>query len=63
MKLFSIFQQRYFRRTVKTNLDFVISIGGIFGLFFGFSFISIFEIIYKVLSFIKDKLSCTKKQK
>lgn len=54
-------QQRYFRRTVKTNLDFVISIGGIFGLFFGFSFISIFEIMYKVASFVKGRLKRVKK--
>lgn len=49
--------QRYFRRTVKTNMDFVISIGGVFGLFFGFSFISIFEIMFNIFSIVKRKFS------
>lgn len=55
--------KRYFRRTVKTGMDFVISIGGVFGLFFGFSFISIFEILYKIMNFINRKLMRKPKEK
>jgi Amiloride-sensitive sodium channel len=43
-------------------LDFVISIGGVFGLFFGFSFLSIFEILYKIYELFRDKLCCIDKK-
>lgn len=79
---------RYFRRIVRTDVDFIISIGehsnlnsyfrtikfififlftlstgGIFGLFFGTSFISILEFFYKfVLFLLKIVFSCQKKR-
>lgn len=37
---------RLIRTVPHSSLDFVVSIGGIFGLFFGGSIISLFEIVY-----------------
>lgn len=50
--MMSLPTHRYIRRIVKTNLDFMISIGGMFGLFFGTSFISILELIYKSILYL-----------
>lgn len=37
---------RYFRNVAKTKLDFVVSIGGLVGLFFGASLLSLVEFMY-----------------
>lgn len=37
---------RYHRTLAKTTLDLVVSIGGVFGLFFGASVLSLVEFIY-----------------
>ncbi|XP_053674065.1 sodium channel protein Nach [Anopheles nili] len=39
---------RYQRRVIRNKLDFVVSLGGIGGLFFGVSLISIIELIYSM---------------
>lgn len=49
ISMMSLPNHRYVRRIVKTNLDFMISIGGMFGLFFGTSFIRLLEIIYNFI--------------
>ncbi|KAJ6643000.1 Degenerin del-1 [Pseudolycoriella hygida] len=41
-------KQRFIRNIVGTNLDFVISVGGIVGLFFGASILSIIDVIYTI---------------
>ncbi|XP_070504614.1 sodium channel protein Nach-like [Chironomus tepperi] len=51
---------RYFRRTVKTTVEFIMSIGGAVGLFFGFSFLSFFIILHEVVYYFKDKLKAKK---
>ncbi|CRK86824.1 CLUMA_CG000653, isoform A [Clunio marinus] len=53
VSMISLPTHRYFRRTVKTMVDFVISIGGVLGLFFGFSFISVLDVAYKGYFVIK----------
>lgn len=37
---------RYVRNVTKTKLDFVVSIGGLVGLFFGASLLSLVEFVY-----------------
>lgn len=37
---------RYVRNVAKTKLDFVVSVGGLVGLFFGASVLSIVEFLY-----------------
>ncbi|XP_035911421.1 pickpocket protein 11-like [Anopheles stephensi] len=39
---------RYQRRVIRNKLDFVVSLGGIGGLFFGVSLISIIELVYNM---------------
>ncbi|XP_050093972.1 uncharacterized protein LOC126576709 [Anopheles aquasalis] len=39
---------RYQRRVIRNNLDFVVSLGGIGGLYFGVSLISLIEFLYSV---------------
>ncbi|KAG5670156.1 hypothetical protein PVAND_000437 [Polypedilum vanderplanki] len=59
VSLIALPNYRYFRRTTKTTIEFVISIGGVLGLFYGFSFISIFVILYKLLDYFKE--ACMKR--
>lgn len=40
--------QRYYRQAVREELDIVVSVGGILGLFMGASILSLFEFIYFV---------------
>lgn len=54
VSLLALPTHRYLRRAVKTNLDVVISIGGIIGLFFGSSILSLIEIVYKIMRFIQE---------
>lgn len=44
---------RYFRRVMKSDVDMMISIGGIVGFFFGFSFIGVMEILYSFVGFLR----------
>lgn len=46
INIINIPNNRYMRNVVFTSLDLVVSIGGIAGLFFGASVLSIVEIIY-----------------
>ncbi|CAO1403050.1 unnamed protein product [Diamesa serratosioi] len=46
IKLQSLPTQRYFRQAVREELDIVVSVGGILGLFMGASILSLVEIIY-----------------
>lgn len=45
-KLIALPSQRYRRQIVRENLDVVVSIGGILGLFMGASILSLVELIY-----------------
>ena len=62
VSLLALPTHRYLRRAVKTNLDVVISIGGIIGLFFGSSILSLIEIVYKIMRYIQ-KYSIERKMK
>lgn len=45
-KLIALPTQRYRRQIVRENLDVVVSIGGILGLFMGASILSLVELVY-----------------
>ncbi|XP_055847981.1 pickpocket protein 19, partial [Episyrphus balteatus] len=51
IKMMDIPTQRYVRIVSKNNLDLIISVGGIAGLFFGASLIKVFEVIYYLLQY------------
>ena len=40
------YDSEYTRMTRMTNIGFISSVGGLFGLCLGFSFVSVFEILY-----------------
>ncbi|CAH0406101.1 unnamed protein product [Chilo suppressalis] len=48
IRMVSLPTLRYKRNLVRNNLDFVVSVGGIVGLFFGASLLSIVEIFYLI---------------
>ncbi|XP_055541332.1 sodium channel protein Nach [Wyeomyia smithii] len=58
-KLLTLPTQRYRRQIVRENLDIVVSVGGILGLFMGASILSLVEIIYfftiRLMSTCMDK--------
>jgi len=54
---------RYFRRLMKSNVDMLISIGGIVGFFFGFSFIGLLEILYRFVFFLMRQYKKRKENK
>ncbi|XP_058456589.1 sodium channel protein Nach-like [Malaya genurostris] len=46
VEIMNIPTNRYERRVSRTNLDFVVALGGVGGLFFGISLLSIIEVFY-----------------
>ena len=57
------FVKRYIREEKITENTFIGTIGGLLGLFLGFSFISVAEIVYLIALSIYDTITCKKTSK